>query len=287
MINFSFIIPHKDTPELLKTALTSIPRRKDVEIIVVDDNSNPSIVNFDHFPGLNEERIKVIFTKGGHGAGYARNIGLEAATGRWVFFCDADDFYTNNINLFLDKYGDIEADVVFWMATSLDIETGEPANREENINEYLIEGLDSGNFDNLLLISCPYKGMYFRHFLLEHNIRFNKSRWGNDVVFSTKVAVAAKTVIASELVVYCITRHRSFGLMSKPSLESSLVRFHQEAESIRIARKKFNNNPNIHKWFFDTWFAVYKRSKFQAIKVLPTAIFSDKLRFIKGVFKAL
>ena len=85
-----FIIPHKDTPELLKTALTSIPRRKDVEIIVVDDNSNPSIVNFDHFPGLNEERIKVIFTKGGHGAGYARNIGLEAATGNWVFFCDAD-----------------------------------------------------------------------------------------------------------------------------------------------------------------------------------------------------
>ena len=40
MINFSIIVPHKDIPFLLEDCLLSIPQRDDVQIIVVDDNSN-------------------------------------------------------------------------------------------------------------------------------------------------------------------------------------------------------------------------------------------------------
>ena len=47
MINFSFIIPHKNTPDLLQKCLDSIPRRDDVQIIVVDDNSDADKVDFD------------------------------------------------------------------------------------------------------------------------------------------------------------------------------------------------------------------------------------------------
>ena len=38
---FSIIIPHKNIPSLLQRCLDSIPKRDDVQIIVVDDNSNP------------------------------------------------------------------------------------------------------------------------------------------------------------------------------------------------------------------------------------------------------
>lgn len=287
MITFSFIIPHKNTPNLLQKALDSIPRRDNVEIIVVDDNSDHATVDFAHFPGTNDQTVQVIFTKEGKGAGYARNIGLEKASGKWILFCDADDFYTDKISLFLDEFNDSEADIVLWKACSIDLETGTSSHRDEPLNEFVDEGLATGNFSNALLISCPWKGMYSHDFLLKHKIPFNESRWGNDVVFSTKVAVSAKNIIASDLVVYCATSHSKFGLVSNPSLESTLVRFQQETESIRIARKKFNDNPNIHKWFFDTWFAVYKRSKLQAITLLPSAIHSDKFHFIKEVFAAL
>lgn len=40
-INYSIIIPHKNIPHLLQRCLKSIPRRKDVQIIIVDDNSDP------------------------------------------------------------------------------------------------------------------------------------------------------------------------------------------------------------------------------------------------------
>ena len=46
MYKYSFIIPHKNCPELLWRCIQSIPERADVQIIVVDDNSDPEIVDF-------------------------------------------------------------------------------------------------------------------------------------------------------------------------------------------------------------------------------------------------
>ena len=83
--NYSIIIPHHNIPKLLCRCLNSIPIRKDIQIIVVDDNSNPDIVDFNTFPGLNDSFVEVYLTKEGKGAGYARNIGLQHAKGKWLF----------------------------------------------------------------------------------------------------------------------------------------------------------------------------------------------------------
>ena len=40
MTNYSFVIPHHNSPTLLNRCLDSIPQREDIEIIVVDDNSD-------------------------------------------------------------------------------------------------------------------------------------------------------------------------------------------------------------------------------------------------------
>jgi len=45
------------------------------------ENIDTTKVDFEKFPGLNEPRTTVIFTKEGKGAGYARNVGLERARG--------------------------------------------------------------------------------------------------------------------------------------------------------------------------------------------------------------
>ena len=47
--NYSIIIPHKNIPELLQRCLDSIPKREDIQIIVVDDNSDTNKVDFNSF----------------------------------------------------------------------------------------------------------------------------------------------------------------------------------------------------------------------------------------------
>ena len=118
--NYSIIIPHKNIPKLLQRCLDSIPRREDVQIIIVDDNSDPDIVNFEQFPGLNDPFIEVVFTKDGKGAGYARNVGLTKAAGKWLLFADADDFFNYCINDILDEYVDSDADIIYFINNSVD-----------------------------------------------------------------------------------------------------------------------------------------------------------------------
>lgn len=92
-IVYSIIIPHKNIPDLLRRCLDSIPQRPDIQIIVVDDNSCSDKVDFAHFPGREREGVEIVYTREGLGAGYARNVGLRHAKGRWLLFADADDYF--------------------------------------------------------------------------------------------------------------------------------------------------------------------------------------------------
>ena len=77
---YSIIIPHYNIPNLLRRLLDSVPSRNDLEAIIIDDNSDSNAVDFEQFPGLDKNNVKVIFDKKGGGGGYARNIGLKHAT---------------------------------------------------------------------------------------------------------------------------------------------------------------------------------------------------------------
>ena len=74
--HYSIIIPHKNTPRLLERCLCSIPTWDEIQIIIIDDNSNSESVDFSHFPGNGRKNTEILFTKEGKGAGYARNLSL-------------------------------------------------------------------------------------------------------------------------------------------------------------------------------------------------------------------
>ena len=46
IIKYSIIIPHKNSPDLLKRCLESIPDRTDIQVVVVDDNSSSAIIDW-------------------------------------------------------------------------------------------------------------------------------------------------------------------------------------------------------------------------------------------------
>ena len=112
MYNYSFIIPHKNCPDLLQRCVDSIPERDDVQVIVVDDKSDEG-----KKPALKHRKnLQVIFldVSQSKGAGRARNVGLEHAKGKWLLFADADDYYVEGFINILDHYIDGYNDVVYF-----------------------------------------------------------------------------------------------------------------------------------------------------------------------------
>src|SRR5271170_2901886 len=89
MMDVSVVIPAHNAAatlgECLAAAKTQVfSRAKNVEVILVDDGSTDATGEIGEKVG-----VKVIRRKNG-GAAAARNTGLEAASGKWVAFTDAD-----------------------------------------------------------------------------------------------------------------------------------------------------------------------------------------------------
>lgn len=63
-------------------------------MMITDDSSSDDSVEM--IQKLNDRRIKLIIAEKNGGAGHARNLSLEKASGRFITFLDADDFWEPN-----------------------------------------------------------------------------------------------------------------------------------------------------------------------------------------------
>lgn len=205
-INYSIIIPHKNIPNLLQRCLNSIPRRNDIQVIVVDDNSDENKVDFKHFPGLENPYIEVYFSKEGKGAGYARNVGLEHAKGKWLLFADADDYFTDNMSFILDKYIDTSYDIIYFKIESVYCDTLLPSNRGDLINKMIENAYATKDFDPLKYQRLePWAKIIRRNLIVENKINFDETRAANDLMFSVKAANTAREVSVDLTPLYCLT----------------------------------------------------------------------------------
>ena len=106
---YSIIIPHKNTASLLERLLDSIPWGLSPQVIVVDNNSNGE--ELQQVEMLRQRFDFLLCHSTGCGAGDARNIGLQHATGRWVLFADSDDFFTPSAADLISTHADDAAEV--------------------------------------------------------------------------------------------------------------------------------------------------------------------------------
>lgn len=87
----SAIITTKNRKDLLLKSINSIRNQtyKNIEIIVVDDNSTDGTKDF----CLSQTDIKYIYIpkEESHGGNYARNLGIKNSTGYYLAFLDDDD----------------------------------------------------------------------------------------------------------------------------------------------------------------------------------------------------
>lgn len=226
--NFTFIIPHKNLPDLLRRCVSSIPKRDDVQIIIVDDNSDPSIVDFDNFPFHEDNNIEIIFDKSGKRQGHARNIGIERAKGKWLIFADSDDYFFYSINKALDENINNTADIVYYMATILDNNSYLPLKNQECIPNVSIKKYLNGEKDGEHFVRFRYPapwGKFIKSSVVkDHNIRFAEIDRLEDTQFSYQCGFYAKNIDVKDYSIYCyvhrvnsvtfqVTNESRFGLV--------------------------------------------------------------------------
>ena len=200
-MKYSIIIPHYNIPHLLKRWLSSIPIRDDVQTIVVDDCSNEAALSELRAMQIAFLTVQFYYLDENRGGGHARNVGLLHATGEYVLFLDADDYYHDCINVFLDAYKEETADVIFFNADSIAPITLNTSDRANKLNSFIDDYFSREASDSMSLryLFCGLNCKMVRKSLIDyHRVRFDELPAIDDVTFSYLVGYYAKTISISK-----------------------------------------------------------------------------------------
>ncbi len=201
MFIYSIIIPHYNSPQLLQRMLDSIPQRDDIQVIVVDDaSSEENVIEVKKCHHLN---LETICLSDNHGAGYARNIGLDKAEGKWVLVVDADDMFSDNAFTVLDKYVDSEYDYISYCvkATNSELIERRTVRSDQYVRKYLKKRNDKTLLSFRFLNNVCWNKIVRMEFIRANNIHFENSIVNNDVLYNLTIGLKANKfeVISDEL----------------------------------------------------------------------------------------
>lgn len=249
MIDFSIIIPHKNTPEELVRCLNSIPENW-CEIIIVDDNSDHKIVDFKSFPGMNRNDTSIIFTKEGLGAGYARNIGIDNAKGKWILFADADDLFVDGAFDIFDEYKNSEADVIYFNAKAVLSDDINIRSNRIDYYQHFIQDKDK----NIVryMANFPWGKLIKRKVITKNDLRFDETRVANDAYFSCYLGIVALSTYVDQRLVYICTESSNSLKMRSQTKEDRITRFNVTMKCNKLLKAngliKYCTAPTM--WYF-------------------------------------
>ena len=280
---YSIIIPHYDIPDLLMRCLKSIPVSEDIQVIVVDDNSPDADTYLERYPELSRPYLEFIRASKNGGAGYARNIGLDHAKGKWLLFADADDFFVGNMYDIINTHVESDADVIYFQKRAV---------YSDNLN---CKSSRSGYIDKIMDIylktgdevpvrtryNVPWGKMIKKSLVENHHIRFEEIKYSNDILFSVHVGCLAKKIEAIDTVLYVVTSHEgsaTYEFCKKPDelriragaafrYDSFLFQHNmsQGREIVSYIKRMLSQDRNLFKYYFTRLDEIYP-SKIAALK---------------------
>lgn len=240
----SVIIPHKNCPELLKRCVESVPQSDDIEIILVDDNSDDKTLLHDCLKDINRSNLVFIESQKGGWAGGSRNQGLDIAKGEWIIFLDADDYFLPSVFSSFYKYATTDNDIIYFRHQSVYSDTLSPCVRFPYRNQAILNYLLQPNKKNRNLLMygdvVPWGKMIRRSLIEDNHIRYDLIPCCEDVMFITRCAAKAVKIEASESIVYCLT-YRSSSLTMDYSKEKDWVGY-----TVALQRNQMLDSLNVN-----------------------------------------
>lgn len=226
----SVIIPVYNTKKYLPKCLDSVINQtyKNLQIIIVNDGSTDDSLRICKDYSHTDSRIIIIDKKNG-GLSDARNVGLEAATGKYVFFLDSDDYINKQaIELMYSgsEYNNSDVAICDYQMVSGSDEYNIPKIQVplkwNTLNgEEAVKNLLSGK----PFYSIAWNKLYRREIF--QNIRFPIGKINEDEFVAHKTLSVAKKVIYTNQKLYVYVQHEQ-SIMSKYSF-----RRHNKAEAFK------------------------------------------------------
>lgn len=301
----SVIIPVYNVERFLRECLDSVicQTYRELEIILVDDGSWDGSGQICDEYAEKDKRITVIKKRNG-GVGAARNRGLQAARGKYIYFLDSDDYIVPDaISLLVEAMEDSASDFAVFNGVKLWEENGEIRFDEKSHycrkHDYSARSADEMFYQQLIHKEwIPLVQLMFirREYLSGNQISFYEGIIHEDQLFSFLIYESGGTVYYLQNKMYYRRIHPG-SIMStnnaSPKSFYSLLTVYDELEkylrngkktkaailfAINIAKgvvKKYNRLEDEYK-------AIYKRSfaKFKLNVLKHGAYGSSSLRML-------
>lgn len=220
MPKVSIIIPCYGVEKYLDRCMDSILKQtlNDIEIILVDDGSPDRVPEMCDNYASRDPRIRVIH-KPNAGLGYARNSGLEIATGEFVAFVDSDDYI--DIGMYEALYAkakDADCDAVYCGfhlegAPGVWYRSNEVSENQiwhdDEVNQFMLDMVASHRSvaKERLYYMSVWHSIYKRAIIENYNIRFLSERdvASEDIPFQVDFLINAKRIayIRDNYYFYC------------------------------------------------------------------------------------
>lgn len=244
MKKISVIVPVYNVEDYIEECLDSILSQdeKDIEVVCVNDGSTDDSLKLLEEYRRKDNRI-IIISQENKGLAEARNSGIKAAKGEYIFFLDSDDKLAECAlsKLYRTAVNENVPVVTFEIALQYDIDVQES---KKNIDRYYTKSKDytgkrKGKDQFVLFMKnddyCDSAGMIFvnREWLKKKNIGFYPYIFFEDALFSLRCHIEAKEIyhLAEKLYIYRI-RGNSI-MQSKSSMDkvySCIVNFEKMYE---------------------------------------------------------
>ena len=235
MVKFSIIIPVFNASSYLDRAIDSIIEQKvqNWELLAVNDASTDNSLEVLQNYQQRDQRIKVIDLKENKGQGYARNLALKKAKGKYVLFLDADDYFAKDaFKQLLNAIEKKPKTEVFVWGYSL-FQTGkkkrkvflpQKPDKTEGEKPFQLGMLSRKGFS-----AYPWVYVVKRSLIEEYALCFSDGIYFEDIEFTTSLLFYAKKVSVLPFVGYHYRKHPQSvtGRSSKQKIDNKFTAFTQ------------------------------------------------------------
>jgi Glycosyltransferases involved in cell wall biogenesis len=213
-VKVSVVLPVYNGEAYLEECLKSIIDQtlRDIEIICVDDGSKDGSFEIMNTFMASDSRIKV-FKQENSGAGVARNFGLKHATGKYLSFLDADDFFEPDmLEKAYVKMEETNSDVLIFGGNRYDDTKKEYIQMEYSVKKDKLPSnnpfvySDVSDYIFTFSVGWAWDKIFRRELILEKGIEFQNLRTSNDLFFVFVALVSAERIYVLDDI---LTHHRT------------------------------------------------------------------------------
>ncbi len=206
LIKISIIIPVYNVNAYLQECLESILNQdlKEIEVICINDGSTDNSLEILKNYQKKDSRI-IIINQENKGQGEARNAGIEAGKGEYLFFVDPDDYIEGNTLSKVYSFAkENNSDIVWFDYRTFNEYSGEV--KEKKFPEYLSLKKQEAKELNKIFPATSYpvwNRIFKTDFIKKNHIKFPKTKTFEDGIFSTIATITNKRTDYIPLFVYC------------------------------------------------------------------------------------